>query len=122
MVQYEEAEQKPIRGFVAARAERIWKQTSEPQRKGYHAAGIGLTAGQFLDANLPKLVELLSGAEAAISSGNVDDAASSVVAFAELVFQTAPFREPKDLPGEMGECTASMDARDIVCRGDRDLR
>ncbi len=100
VAQYEEAEQKPIRGFVAARASRIWGQTTEPQRKGYHAAGIGLTAGQFLDANLPKLVELLSGAEVAISSGNVDDAASSVVAFAELVFQTAPFRAPKDLPAK----------------------
>ena len=98
VAKYEEAKQKLIRGFVAARASRIWGQTTEPQRKGYHAAGIGLTAGQFLDANLPKLVELLSGAEAAILGGNVDDAASSVVAFAELVFQAAPFRAPKDLP------------------------
>lgn len=97
---YQEAEQKLIRGFVAARAARVWGQTTELQRRGYHAAGIGLTAGQFLDANLPKLVELLVSAETAISDGNVDDAASSVMAFAELVFQTAPFRAPKDLPAK----------------------
>jgi hypothetical protein len=96
--QYEDASQKLIQGFVAARAERIWGQTSEPQRKGYHAAGIGLTAGQFLDANLPTLVDLLGGAEAAVAEGDPEATASFVVAFAELVFQRAPFRAPKDLP------------------------
>lgn len=100
---YQEAEQKLIRGFVAARATRVWAQTTEPQRRGYHAAGIGLTAGQFLDANLQSLVELLGKAETAISESNIDDASSAVVAFAELVFQTAPFRAPKDLPAKWTE-------------------
>ena len=100
---YQEAEQKLIRGFVTARAARVWAQTTEPQRRGYHAAGIGLTAGQFLDANLQSLVELLGAAEAAISERNIDDASSAVVAFAELVFQTAPFRAPKDLPAKWTE-------------------
>ena len=100
---YQEAEQKLIRGFVAARATRVWTQTTEPQRRGYHAAGIGLTAGQFLDANLQSLVDLLGKAETAISESNVDDASSAVVAFAELVFQTAPFRAPKDLPAKWTE-------------------
>lgn len=101
--QYQEAEQKLIRGFVTARAARVWAQTIEPQRRGYHAAGIGLTAGQFLDANLQSLVELLGRAETAISESNIDDASSAVVAFAELVFQTAPFRAPKDLPAKWTE-------------------
>src|SRR5690554_438978 len=103
VARFEEAAQKLIRSFVAARASRIWNQTSEPQRQGYHAAGVGLTAGQFLDTNLPKLVELLSQAETAISEGKVDVAALSIVAFAELVFQTAPFRAPKDLPAKWQE-------------------
>lgn len=96
--QSEAAAQQLIRGFVSARATRIWKQTNEPQRRGYHAAGIGLSAGQFLDANLQKLVELLGNIETALSEGNVDDASSAVVAFAKLVFQIAPFRVPKALP------------------------
>jgi hypothetical protein len=96
--QYEEAAQKLLRSFVAARASRIWSQTQEPQRKGYHAAGIGLTAGRFLDANLATLVSLLRQAEAAVTSGDADATATAVVEFAELVFQTAPFRAPKDLP------------------------
>ncbi|MEZ4227259.1 MAG: hypothetical protein R3B13_40340 [Polyangiaceae bacterium] len=51
------------------------------------------------DANLQALVELLGNAETAILESNLDDA-SSAVAFAELVFQTAPFRAPKDLPAK----------------------
>jgi len=109
--QYQEAEQTLIRGFVTARATRVWAQTMEPQRRGYHAAGIGLTAGQFLDANLKGLVKLLGNAETAISESNLDDASSAVVAFAELVFQTAPFRAPKDLPAKW------TDALDAWMRG-----
>ena len=100
---YQEGEQALIRGFVSARAARVWAQTTEPQRKGYHAAGIGLTAGQFLDANLAELVQFLGSAEAAIAEENIDEAAAAVVAFAELVFQTAPFRAPKDLPAKWTE-------------------
>jgi len=109
--QYQEAEQKLIRGFVTARAARVWAQTTEPQRRGYHAAGIGLTAGQFLDANLKSLVELLASAETGISESNIDDTSSAVVAFAELVLQTAPFRAPKDMP------TKWTDALDAWMRG-----
>lgn len=93
-----EAEQRRILGFVAARATRVWTHTTEPERRGYHAAGIGFTAGKFLDANLQLLVQLLGDAETAISESNLDDASFAVVAFARLVFQTAPFRAPKDLP------------------------
>jgi len=45
------------------RAHRIWTQTSSLQRKGFHVAGVGLRAGQFLDANITQLVGLLLSAE-----------------------------------------------------------
>ena len=116
--QYKETEQKLIRGFVTARAARIWMKTTEPQRRGYHAAGIGLTAGQFLDANLQSLVELLSSAETAITQGDVDDASSAVVAFAKLVFQTAPFRAPKNLSANWTEALDAwmrgMSSADVI--------
>lgn len=104
---YQEAVKKLIWGFVTARAGRIWAQTIEPQRRGYHAAGIGLTAGQFLDAHLESLVALLASVEIAISERNIDGAASSVVAFAELIFQTAPFGAPKDLPAKWTEALSA---------------
>ncbi len=92
--------QKLIRGFVAARAKRIWSQTRDVQRKGYHAAGIGLRAGQFLDRNLAALVKPLKDAEVAVSAGNSAATATAVVEFAELVFQTAPFCSPSQLPAK----------------------
>jgi hypothetical protein len=76
----------------------IWSQTREAQRKGYHAAGIGLTAGQFLDANLSTLINFLELAEEAVASGDAEASAPAVVQFAELVFRTAPFRSPKNMP------------------------
>ena len=96
--QEEKKVQNFIRGFVAARAHRIWSQTQVRQRKGYHAAGIGLTAGQFLDANLGALVNLLGLADGAVASSDAEAASTAVVQFAELVFRTAPFRPPKNLP------------------------
>lgn len=100
---YEEAAQRLIRGFVSARAAWVWENTTAPQRKGYHAAGIGFSAGQFLDANLPMLVELLRKAESAIEASEVDEAATALLSFAELVFLTAPFRAPKPLPSQWKE-------------------
>lgn len=87
-----------IRRFLEARAHRIWSQTSAPQRKGYHVAGVGLRAGQFLDANVAKLLELLLCAEAAVVDGDTRSAADAVVEFAQLVFQTSPFRTGKAMP------------------------
>ena len=66
-------------------------------KAGYHAAGIGLTAGQFLDANLSKLVELLSSAEINILQATIMPQHRGL-SLHKLVFQTAPFRAPKDLP------------------------
>lgn len=87
-----------LQRFVVARASQIWLKTNHVQRKGYHAAGIGLRAGQFLDANLNILVDLLLRAETAITQGDAANAAQTIVNFAELIFQIAPFRPPVDVP------------------------
>lgn len=87
-----------VLSFMASRAELIWSNTSEAQRRGFYAAGVGLDAGRFLDDNLVKLVELLIAAEAAIGSDDGDAAAIAILEFAALVFEVAPFRAPKALP------------------------
>ncbi len=99
----EEKIQKVVRAFVAARATRIWSETAPAQRKGFHAAGVGLAAGKFIDTNIDTLVALLTQAEACISSGDEEGVGEAVVAFAELVFRTAPFRAPKELPAKWRE-------------------
>lgn len=90
--------QSLVRRFVAARAKRIWSQTQPSQRRGYHAAGIGLAAGQFIDANLEALVERLGAVERGVASRDDEAAAEAAVGFAELVFRIAPFQAPKELP------------------------
>jgi hypothetical protein len=95
--------QELLRAFVNARAQRIWLETTPAQRKGFHSAGIGLSAGKFIDTNLEALITLLTKAEAAITLGDEADAGTAVVGFADLVFQTAPFQAPKPLPARWRE-------------------
>jgi hypothetical protein len=94
----EQSIQTLMRRFVAARAHCIWKQTSASQRRGYHVAGVGLRAGQFLDANITNLVSFLLQADAAVVRGDSSNAANAIVEFARLIFQTKPFRPSKSLP------------------------
>lgn len=90
--------QSLLAGFIAARAAHVWTNTSEQQRRGYHAAGVGLRAGNFLDEHLDTLVSLLLEAEAAVADMDVSAVAGPIVEFAELVLETAPFRAPRALP------------------------
>ena len=90
--------QELLRNFVIARAQCIWQETTSAQRIGFHSAGIGLSAGKFIDTNLVALATFLTQAEAWITFGDEVGTGKAVVAFAELVFQTAPFQAPKDLP------------------------
>jgi superfamily II DNA/RNA helicase len=84
--------------FIKARAHRIWRQTSASQRRGYHVAGVGLRAGQFLDANIANLVDHLLKAETAVVAGDSACVADAIVGFAELVFQIEPFRPSGVMP------------------------
>lgn len=96
-----------VGGFIAARAAHVWTHTTEQQRRGYHAAGVGLRAGSFLDEHLDALVSLLIEAEAAIAARDVSAAAEPIVKFAELVLETAPFRAPRPLPDGWQEALRS---------------
>jgi hypothetical protein len=80
----EEHVQSLLRKFVAARANRIWSQTTALQRKGYHSAGIGLVAGKFLDTHIRELVDYLFQAEIAVIDADVDAATEPIVEFANL--------------------------------------
>jgi hypothetical protein len=100
---YEEAAQTVIRGFVAARARNIWSRTSVSQRHGYHAAGVGLSAGQFLDAHLATLLQMLTVVEAGVVVNDANVVATATVDFADLVLHVAPFRPPKGLPTKWKE-------------------
>jgi hypothetical protein len=84
-----------IRQFLVARARLIWSRTTTAQRKGYHVAGLGLRGGRYLDEHTDELVGALLAAEAMIDGGDETNAADAIVEFADLVFQTVPFRPTK---------------------------
>ncbi len=98
LAQQEQTLQRLIRDFLKARVHWIWSQANGPQRKGFHVAGVGLLAGQFLNANIASIVTLLLQAEAAVVKRDATAAASAIVEFAELVFKIAPFRPLRALP------------------------
>jgi hypothetical protein len=84
--------QKRIHDLILARSAEIWRNTSESERRGYRAAGIGLRAGKFLDVNIDEAFGLLVRAEEAIVKDDESAAAYAIVGFAEIVFQIEPFR------------------------------
>ena len=124
-IAHQEAQlQTYLKQFIVARANLLWSQTTPAQRKGYHFAGVGLTAGQFLDAHLNTLVELVLSAEAGVAEGNAPKLAVAVVEFARLVFQIAPFRPTQELPDTwedaLREWVSGAKASKVVATGGED--
>ena len=95
--EYETASRDLLRRLLAARARHIWSLTQEPGRRGYSAAGVGLSAGRFLDAHLDTLVDLLARIEDAVTNDQHQDGAAAAADFAAIVFGTQPF-VPNKLP------------------------
>jgi len=83
--------QTRIRDLILARSARIWADTTEPERRGYRAAGIGLRAGKFLSASIDEAFSLLVRAEEAMAEGDESAAADAIVEFAGIVFRVEPF-------------------------------
>ena len=128
LAEKEQHMQMLLRRFIVARAHCIWTQTSASQRKGYHMAGVGLLAGQFLDANIENLVTLLLRAEAAIVNGDSRIAADAIVEFAKNVFQTKPFKPSGAMPNDWEEALRgwvegrlASDVVGIAIKGKADL-
>lgn len=93
-----ESTQEVVRSLLEVRARHIWSLTTSTQRRGYYVAGVGLGAGKFIDSRLDELVSLLLQTEGAVLESNREAVLVSVLAFAEIVFQVAPFKPPSPLP------------------------
>src|SRR5262249_49193240 len=87
------------RALLLGRARHIWNSSTPAQRRGYFAAGVGLKAGHYLDAQAATLNTLLVAADAAVAARLEDRAVAAMIAVAEIVFETTPFR-PRRLPNE----------------------
>ncbi|TPI22525.1 DEAD/DEAH box helicase [Mesorhizobium sp. B4-1-1] len=85
------------RAVLLGRAKLIWANSTPKQRKGYFLSGVGLTTGKALDANSPKLNQLLVEANGAILSKDDIKAIKAITDFAKIVFAIVPF-VPDNLP------------------------
>jgi hypothetical protein len=69
----------------------IWARSTPAARRGYFLAGLGLEAGQALDAVAPEANDLLVLANAALLESNAEAAIDAITALAERVFRFYPF-------------------------------
>ena len=91
LLRYDEEAQQVLTGGLLSRSKLIWGQSSAAQRRGYFLAGVGLTAGQALDAVAAESNLLLVNANAALLTGDADAAINAITSLAERVL-TASIR------------------------------
>ena len=80
---------------IKGRAGWLWNKTSVQSRRAYFASGVGHKAGLAIEESLDVLRGYLSSSEAALESGEVEEAARRAALAAELLFKIGPF-EPTD--------------------------
>ena len=94
------AEEKDVqRALLEQRASFIWSNSTEVQRRGYFAAGVGFRTGRQLDDNSENLNLSLFQAEQAIAQGDTDQAIEAIIEFAAIALTISPFA-PKELPDQ----------------------
>lgn len=86
-----EEQRNVIKAALLARSRSIWSQSTAPARRGYFLAGLGLKAGQMLDAIAPHANHLLVNLNGALAAGEAEDAIAAATELAELVFGFYPF-------------------------------
>lgn len=88
----EEEDVAPLHKRVfEARADLIWKTTSEQARRGHFAMGVGLEAGLSIDTMADELAQLLDRADDAALSGDVDELADALGGLGERLLFMRPF-------------------------------
>lgn len=90
------AEEAVLRG----RAQWVWRNTTPAKRKGYFSAGVGVAAGQHIEAYSAGLQDALTKAEEALQAGDTDTAVAATVDLAEVLFQVHPFVPESGPPQE----------------------
>ncbi|WP_425624355.1 DEAD/DEAH box helicase [Agrobacterium radiobacter] len=79
------------RKVFAARADLIWKSTTERTRRGHFAMGVGLEAGLTIDAMADKLAELIDRADGAALQGDVETLSQALGDLGERLLFMRPF-------------------------------
>ncbi len=84
--------------LLVSRAQLIWNKTTEAQRKGQFAMGVGLEFGLAIDALAVELTALLDRGDAAALAGDADVLAEALVGLGERLLSVRPFAPEDPLP------------------------
>ena len=83
--------------LLRKRTETIWSEAQKPQRRGIYSCGVGLEAGQAIDAFLSDLVALILRIETRRDQDDDSEAINAVVEFAEWALDVPPFAPRKEM-------------------------
>jgi len=97
-----EPKQFLYRHALITRSSWIWANNSVTDRRGYYAAGLGVSSGQYLRDNADRLYELLVKAEIAIKASDDEHACKSIAELHEIVSAVRPFA-PSDPRNDTSE-------------------
>lgn len=82
--------------ILQSRAQLVWNKTTEPQRRGQFAMGVGLESGLAISTMATELIALLDAADVFALQGNAVGLAQSLIALGERLLSIRPFI-PADL-------------------------
>ena len=92
------AQRRRVVELLRKRTETIWSEARKPQRRGIYSCGVGLEAGQAIDACLSDLVTLILRVETRREQGDDSEAVTAVVEFAKWALEVPPFAPQKEMP------------------------
>lgn len=84
--------------ILVTRAQLIWNKTTEVQRRGQFAMGVGLESGLAIDALDVELTALLDRSDAAALVGNADALTEALIGLGERLLLIRPFVPEDPLP------------------------
>lgn len=84
--------------LLISRAQLIWNKTTEAQRKGQFAMGVGLESGLAINALAVELTELLDRGDAAALGGDAHALTEALVGLGERLLLIRPFAPEDPLP------------------------
>ena len=106
LLRLDEPSRAIMKSALLARSRYIWARSTAATRRGYYLSGLGLEAGQSLDAVAVEANALLIEANGALLIGDSETAIRAIAGIAERVFTFYPFA-PDPFPANWREILRS---------------
>lgn len=109
--------------LLVSRAQLIWNKTTEAQRKGQFAMGVGLDSGLAIDALAVELTALLDRGDAAALAGDGEALTEALVGLGERLLSIRPFATEDPLPPNWRDLLGAwIRGEDVAAIGRENMR